>query len=36
VITNLAYLNAFIFGSSIIKDLIRLERSASVLDFVHY
>ena len=34
-ITNLAYLNAFISGSSIIKHLIRLEHSASFFDFIH-
>ena len=36
VIINLAYLNAFISGSSIIKDLSPHEHSASFFDFAHY
>lgn len=36
VIINLAYLNAFISGSSITKDLSPHEHSASFFDFAHY
>ena len=35
-IINLACLNAFISGSSIIKDLSPLEHSASFFDFARY
>ena len=36
VIINLAYLNAFISGSSITKDLSPHEHSDSFFDFAHY